>query len=89
VTCNTQRWVYDADVTGAGSTPATGANQNNTNMTKQEWLQRIDELANACRSFQGEYAMDETDNLPEPIEEIWNLCEDIVMWSEGGWRTKW
>jgi hypothetical protein len=58
-------------------------------MTKKEWIEEIQQLAAACRNFQHAYSIDESVEFPQPIEELWNLCESVGIWSEGGWIDHW
>ncbi len=47
-------------------------------MTKQEWIIEAERLVQACRVFQAELAVDEDEDQPEEIDEIWSLTEDII-----------
>jgi hypothetical protein len=58
-------------------------------MTKKEWIEEIQQLAAACRSFQHAYSLDESEDYPQNIEELWNLCESVDIWSQGKWIERW
>ena len=51
-------------------------------MTRKEWEEELDRLAAACRSFQHAFALDEDDDCPEGIDDIWGLTEDIIRQHE-------
>ncbi len=51
-------------------------------MTRKEWEEELDRLAAACRSFQHAFALDEDDDCPEGIDDIWGLTEGIIRQHE-------
>jgi predicted RNA-binding protein with EMAP domain len=56
-------------------------------MTKQELIEAMEQMSQACRSFQFAYSQYEG-GAPEQMDELWDLSENIVAYSEGAWREK-